>query len=91
MVGGDFPSRWRDVHVGAQGRQIKDQCGKTSTLGAASVDTFTKTTFTTNALKLTGVTGAAEPGNKIQIGFNQYMDIATFTAADFDITPGACQ
>jgi hypothetical protein len=70
-----------------QGAMLIDQCGKATTLGAPSVDNFTKTSFTTNPLKLTGITGAVEPGNKVQIGFNQYMNLSTFTAADFTITP----
>ncbi|HET9992831.1 MAG TPA: hypothetical protein VFQ65_30055, partial [Kofleriaceae bacterium] len=57
-----------------QGAMIKDQCGKATTLGAPSVADNTKTTFTTNALKLKTITGATDPGSRIQIAFNQYMD-----------------
>ena len=88
FFGADFPSGGGPfTFTLKQGAMIKDQCGKATTLGAPSVDTFTQTSFTTNPLKLVSITGAVEPGNKIQIAFNQYMDLATFTAADFDITP----
>lgn len=70
-----------------QGAMLKDQCGKATILGAPSVDNFTQTSFTTNALKLTSISGAAEPGNKIQIAFNQTMNLSTFDATDFTITP----
>jgi len=70
-----------------QGAMILDQCGKATTLGAPSVDNFTKTTFTTNALKLKSITGATDPGSRIQIAFNQYMDDTTLDASEFTLTP----
>ena len=86
FVGADFPSGGGPFTYALMGT-IKDQCGKATTFGAPSVDAFTKTTFTTNALKFSGVTGAAEPGNKIQITFNQYMDPDSLLPAEYDITP----
>lgn len=70
-----------------QGSMLIDQCGKATTLGAPSVDNFTQTSFTTNALAFKAVTGAIEPGNKIQIAFNQYMDPASLLASEYTITP----
>lgn len=86
FVGADFPVAGGPfTFTLKQGSMLVDQCGKATTLGAPSVDDFTKTSFTTNALKLKGITGAIEPGNKIQIAFNQYMDPASLT--DYTITP----
>jgi len=70
-----------------QGAMIKDQCGKATTLGAPAVADNTKTTFTTNALKLKTITGAADPGSRIQIAFNQYMDDTTLDATEFTLMP----
>ncbi|MEO9159523.1 MAG: Ig-like domain-containing protein [Kofleriaceae bacterium] len=84
----DFPSAGGPyTFTLKQGSMLIDQCGKATTLGAPSVASFTKTTFTTNALKLKAVTGAIEPGNMIQIAFNQYMDPATLLTAEYTITP----
>jgi len=74
------------------GAKLVDQCGKTTTLGAPSVDALTETTFTTNALKLNGITGATEPGAMINIAFNQYMDVSTLLPSEFTISPAVtCQ
>lgn len=71
-----------------QGAMIPDQCGKVTTLGAPSVDNFTQTSFTTNDVRLVSLTGAAEPGNMINLLFNQFMDETTLTeGTDFTISP----
>jgi hypothetical protein len=54
-------------------------------LGTPSVDNNTETHFSTNPIMLTGITGADDPGAKIQIGFNQTMDSTSLTA--FTVTP----
>jgi methionine-rich copper-binding protein CopC len=87
LVGGDFVTAGDYTFTLKAGSVLLDQCGKSTTLGAPSVAALTKTEFKTNALKLKGITGASEPGNKIVIAFNQYMDDATFTTADYTITP----
>jgi hypothetical protein len=87
FIGGDFVTSGDYTFTLKAGSMLLDQCGKATTLGAASVAALTKTHFTTNALKLKGITGATEPGNKIVLAFNQYMDPDTFTAADYTITP----
>jgi hypothetical protein len=88
FISADFPSGGGPfTFTLKQGAMLLDQCGKATTLGAPSVDDFTKTTFTTNALKLKTVTGAADPGSKIQIAFNQYMDDTTLDDTEFTLTP----
>lgn len=88
FISADFPSGGGPfTFTLKQGAMILDQCGKATTLGAPSVDNFTKTTFTTNPLKLKGITGAADPGSRIQIAFNQYMDNTTLDATEFTLTP----
>ena len=88
FFGADFPvSGGPYTFTLLAGAKLIDGCGKATTLGAPSVDSFTQTSFKTNALKLTGITGATEPGNKIQIAFNQYMDRSTLDATEYTITP----
>ncbi|CAN5551059.1 hypothetical protein BH11MYX1_BH11MYX1_30910 [soil metagenome] len=87
FIGADFVTSGDYTFTLKQGTVLVDQCGKSTTLGAPSVDTLTQVEFTTNALQLTGITGATEPGAKLSLAFNQYMDPATLTAADYTITP----
>ena len=89
FFGADFPvSGGPYTFTFLQGAKLIDQCGKSQTLGAPSVDAQTQTSLTTNALKLSGITGATEPGAKILLAFNQYMDFATLDpATEFTISP----
>jgi hypothetical protein len=89
FFGQDFPvSGGPYTFTLLEGAKLIDQCGKSQTLGAPSVDDQTQTSLTTNALKLGGITGATEPGNKIKITFNQYMDPSTLDpATEFSISP----
>ncbi len=86
-IGADFITSGDYTFTLKAGTVLVDQCGKSTTLGAPSVAALTQTEFKTNALKLVGITPATEPGAKIELAFNQYMDDATFTAADYTITP----
>ncbi len=88
FIYGDFPSGGGPFKFAlTAGAMITDQCGKATTLAAPSIADNTEVNFTTNDLALNGVAGAQEPGAKIQISFNQYMDPASLLAADYTITP----
>ena len=45
--------------------------------------------MTTNPLKLNGITGATEPGNKIAIAFNQYMNLSSLLATEYTLVDGS--
>jgi hypothetical protein len=73
------------------GTELKDHCGKASTLPAPSVKDNSKVTFKTGKIELFTVspfagTGIA-PSRKIKIDFNQYMDPSSIDATEFTITP----
>ena len=89
FFGADFPAGGGPYTFSfLSGAKLIDQCGKSQTLGAPSVDDQTQSVpFTTNALKLNGLTGAAEPGAKVAIAFNQYMDPSSLLASEITVTP----
>jgi hypothetical protein len=92
FFGGDFPSGSSSLDLSPYtfallaGATVQDQCGKTTTFGAP-VDGVTQTTFSLNPLMLMGITGADNPGDMINLSFNQYMDATTLLPADFSVTP----
>ncbi|MFT3693073.1 MAG: Ig-like domain-containing protein [Kofleriaceae bacterium] len=89
FFGGDFPAAGGPFTFAfASGAMLTDQCGKATTLAAPTTADFTKVSFSTNALSLASITGAAEPGAMINLNFNQYMDDTTVASGtDFTITP----
>lgn len=73
------------------GTELKDHCGKASTLPAPSVKDNSKVTFKTGKIELFTVspfagTGIA-PSRKIKIDFNQYMDPSSIDATEYTISP----
>ncbi len=80
---GDYPANAGPFTFGITA--VTDACGKTTMLGTPSVANNTQTSFTTKPIALTGITGANDPGAKVQLAFNQYMDPTTLT--QFTITP----
>ncbi len=88
FVYGDFPaSAGPYTFTIPQGTVLHDSCGRATTFGAPSSDDQTLTHFTTKAIALTGLVPAAEPGNKIAITFNQYMDDTSLALTEFTLTP----
>jgi len=86
FVFGDFPAAAGPYTFSLlAGKTLTDQCGKTTNLGTPSVANMTQTSFSTNPLMLMGITGADNPGDMIDLQFNQYMDTTTLTA--FTVTP----
>ncbi len=74
------PRRDRSRSRSTPVRRSRIRCGVTTTFAAASKDTLTQTSFTTNPIMLNGISGASEPGKKVQLSFNQYMDGTTLVA-----------
>jgi hypothetical protein len=90
FFGGDFPVNGGPYTFALlAGSKLVDVCGKSTTLGAPSVADLTQTSLTTNPLKLTGITGATEPGNKITIVFNQYMNLSSLPTTEYTLVDGA--
>jgi hypothetical protein len=86
LVYGDFPASSPTYNFGIT--SVADQCGKTTMLGTPSDMNNTATSFSTNPLMLTGITGATDPGSKIVLAFNQYMDATTLVdGTNFTIAP----
>jgi len=83
FIGGDFPAGAGPYTYKIT--SVTDQCGKTTSLGTPSVDNNTQTSFSTNPIMINGITGADDPGAKVAISFNQFMDPSTLT--QFTISP----
>jgi hypothetical protein len=85
LVYGDFPAASPTYSFGVT--SVADQCGKTTMLGTPSDMNNTATSFSTNPLALNGITGATDPGEPIELAFNQYMDPTTLLPASYSVTP----
>lgn len=83
FIGGDFPAGAGPFTYKLTA--VSDQCGKSTNLGTPSVDNNTQTSFSTNPIMINGITGADDPGSKVAISFNQFMDPNSLT--QFTITP----
>jgi len=88
FIYGDFPAAAGPfTFTIPQGTVFHDQCGHATTFGAATAANQTLTRFSTKAIALTGLAPAAEPGTKVALTFNQYMNDATLAATEYTITP----
>jgi hypothetical protein len=72
--------------------QVKDRCGKVTTLGAPSIKSNTKVSFKTEPFELLTVSPFGgeniAPIRKVKIDFNQYIEPSSFTlGTDYTLTP----
>ena len=73
------------------GTKLKDRCGVETTFGAPSVADQTMSHYTTNKFAMKTITPG--PGDlvsgmrKVLINFNNYVNLDSFTDADYTITP----